>query len=257
MSLINEHWMSDLERFAKTLALRDIYIIADQGVLSNPLLDGIKRLSPPVQWFSLFQGQPEEQLLEVAPLMMRLEFACWQHRQWLQDLITAFDQTSGLMIFISPINFEVLASIMRNLADGAWEDRSGLVRFYDTRIFPVLVDKILTQQQKSWLLDSVYLWSYQDRDGKIRWLEGTFSLDITLAPENIKINFSDEQMMKLDIAIDAQQYTLSVNFDELFSSKEEKFNTLWDLGWQAYQEDYSGNLLSYYQQQLAQAGFVE
>ncbi len=253
MPSINEQWMNKLEQFTRALALHDVYIIADQCVLSNPLLDGIKRLSPPAQWFSLFQGQPEEQLLEMAPVLMRLEFTCWQHRQWLQDLMTAFEQTSGLLIFISPLDFETLASIMRNLADGAWEDRSGLVRFYDTGIFPVLMDKILTPEQKVWLLNPVYLWSYRDRDGKVCWLEGEFSLDIPLSPENIKINFSDEQMMKLDVAIDAQQCTQSEKFSELFSSKEEKFNALWNIGWQAHQENYSGNLLSWYEQQLTKS----
>ncbi len=77
MSLMNQEWMSKLEQFARKLALRDVYLIADQGVLDNPLLDGLNRLSPPVQWFSLYQGQPEEPLLEMAPLLMRLEPACW------------------------------------------------------------------------------------------------------------------------------------------------------------------------------------
>lgn len=251
MTLNNEQWMGKLEQFSSTLALRDLYIIADQGALSSPLLDGIKRLSPPAQWFSLFQGQPEEQLLDMAPVMMRLELACWQHRQWLQDLMTAFEQIPGLLIFISPLDFETLSSIMRNLADGEWEGRSGLVRFYDTRIFPVLINNILTEQQKAWLLNPVYLWSYRDRDGGVCWLEGGFSLDLSLSPENIKINFSDEQMMKLDVAIDAQQHTASEKFNELFSSQEEKFNTLWDMAWQAHQENFSGNLLSWYETHLA------
>ncbi|MDN8559108.1 DUF4123 domain-containing protein [Citrobacter werkmanii] len=250
MSLINQEWMGKLEQFARTMALRDVYLIADQGVLNNPLLDGMNRLSPPVQWFSLFQGQPEEQLLEMAPVIMRLELACWQHRQWLQDLMTAFEQTAGLLIFISPLDFSTLASMMRNLADGEWEGRSGLVRFYDTHLFPVLINQILTEEQKAWLLNPVYLWSYRDRDGKVCWLEGKCSLDLSLSPENIKINFTDEQMMKLDVAIDAQQYTFSEKFSSLFSSREEKFNTLWEMGWRAHQEDFSGSLLSWYEAQL-------
>lgn len=250
MTSTNEHWMSELERFARELDLRDIYLIADQGVLGNPLLDGISRLSPPVQWFSLFEGQPEAQLPEMAPLMMRLELACWQHRQWLQDLMTAFEHSSGLLIFISPLDFATLAGVMRNLTDGEWEGRSGLVRFYDTRIFPVLLNQILTPEQQAWLRDPVYLWSYRDRDGKVCWLEGEFSLERPLSAEKIKINFTDEQMMKLDVAIDAQQYTLSERFNTLFSSQEEKFNTLWEIGWQAHQENFSGHLLTWYESRL-------
>ena len=49
MSLMDQEWMSKLEQFARKLALRDVYLIADQGVLDNPLLDGLNRLSPPVR----------------------------------------------------------------------------------------------------------------------------------------------------------------------------------------------------------------
>lgn len=250
MSLTHQEWIAKLERNTRSQGLRDVYLIADQGVLSNPLLDGLLRLSPPVEWYSLFKGQPEELLLEMAPLMMRLELACWQHRQWLLDLMTAFEQKPGLLIFVSPLECSSLASIMRNLADGAWEARSGLVRFYDTRIFPVLVNNILTEEQKAWLIDSVYLWSYRDRDGKVCWLEGKCELEFSVLPEDIKINFTDEQMMKLDVAIDAQLLTPSVKFSTLFSSQEEKFNTLWELGWQAHQENFIGNLIDWYEMQL-------
>ena len=93
------------------------------------------------------------------------------------------------------------------------------------------------------VLEPVYLWSYRDRDNKICWLEGECSPVQATIPEAIKINFSDEQMMKLDVAIDAQQFTVSEKFST-FLPPEEKFNTLWQLGWQAHQQNFSGDLAS-------------
>lgn len=245
MSLTPQQWLGKLEQFARTFSLQDVYLIADQGTLNNPLLDGLKRLSPPVQWFSLYQGQPEEPLLEMAPLLIRLELTCWQHRQWISDLMTAFAHKPGLLVFLSPLDFSALAVHMRNLADGAWEDRSGLVRYYDTRMFPLLIAHVLNDEQKGWFLDPVYLWSYRDRDDKVCWLEGECSPDQIIIPEAIKINFSDEQMMKLDVAIDVQQFTVSAKFSTFFASQEDKFNTLWQLGWQAHQQNFVGDLASW------------
>ncbi|WP_261239717.1 hypothetical protein [Klebsiella aerogenes] len=54
-------------------------------------------------------------------------------------------------------------------------------------------------------------------------------------------------MMKLDVAIDAQQFTVSEKFSTFFTTQEEKFNTLWQLGWQAHQQNFSGDLASWFE----------
>lgn len=45
-------------------------------------------------------------------------------------------------------DFSSLAKHLQNLIIAEWEGRKGLMRFYDTRVFPALATSVLTEQQK-------------------------------------------------------------------------------------------------------------
>ncbi|SEK44531.1 protein of unknown function [Pseudomonas agarici] len=165
-------WQEHIERTCASVGLQQVNVLLDQADWNNCAVPALKMLRPQVPWFSLFSGTPEENLLGQAPLLMRLNLTHWQHKAWLEELLTQCATEARLLVVISPLPFDTLSQALQALSQVKWGARTGLLRYYDPRIFPLLTSAILTDNQRTEYLQAVNYWGWLDRDDQPQWLQG-------------------------------------------------------------------------------------
>ncbi|MBA1380984.1 DUF4123 domain-containing protein [Pseudomonas brassicacearum] len=237
-------WQDQIEHVCAAADASRVDLLLDQTGWNNCAIPALKQIRPEIPWHSLFSGTPEENLLEQAPLLMRLDLAHWQHRAWLEQLITHCATDARLLIAISPLPFDALSYALQALSQIRWGGHPGLLRYYDPRIFPLLISSILSDEQRIQYLLPVSYWTWLDRDDQPQWRRGASQArgSIEVPPF---VELSDEQCDLIGCISDAQQILNGGEFDHLEDSKEERFALLYRLAVQAGKENYFGNLNEY------------
>ena len=77
-------WQEQIEQVCASVAIQQVDLLLDQTAWNNCAIPALKMLSPEVPWFSLFSATPEANLLDQAPLLMRLDLTHWQNKAWLK-----------------------------------------------------------------------------------------------------------------------------------------------------------------------------
>lgn len=243
-------WLEQIEQVCTTAEVQQVDLLLDQAAWSKCAVPGLQQLSPKVPWFSLFTGMPEENLLDQAPLLMRLDLSIWQHKAWLEELIEHCAADARLMVLISPLPFEELSHAVQALSQMQWGGQAGLLRFYDPRIFPVLMNAILTGEQRAEFMQVACFWGWLDRDDQPQWLQSnclTKQRGIEVSPF---VELSDEQCEMIGRISDAQKLLGDGKFDHLDDSQERRFEMLYSIVMQASRENYFGDLGEYARQRL-------
>jgi hypothetical protein len=194
-------WFNLLEASCAQCSITCLDIIVEQVGCDTSLLPSVLSVEPPLLWYSLFTGLPEEGHLDVAPLLIRVDLAQPLQRHWLMGLMNALDGQPLLLVLASHWPFQTLAEHLGQCVDARNGGGSGLLRYYDPRLFPLLLSHLLPEQQQLWLRPVVF-WSWLDRDGAPRRLLGTSGM-----PESADtfgpIELSDSQLETLECASDA------------------------------------------------------
>ncbi|MNR19816.1 hypothetical protein D3C85_1366280 [compost metagenome] len=149
------------------------------------------------------------------------------------------------MVLISPLPFEVLSGALQALSQMTWGGQTGLLRYYDSRIFPLLMSSILTDAQRAEFLQVATYWGWLDRDKQPQWLPGTgqpHQGDIDVRPLR---ELDDQQFDRLGCISEAQQLLHGKNFEFLDESPERRFALLYSLALQASEENHFGELADY------------
>lgn len=237
-------WQKQIEHVCVTSDIPRVDLLLDQSDWNHCAIPALKQIRPEIPWHSLFSGTPEENLLEQAPLLIRLDLAHWQHRAWLEQLLTHCATDARLLVAISPLPFDALSQALQALSQMKWGGQPGLLRFYDPRVFPLLISSILSDEQRIQFLLPVSYWTWLDRDDEPQWRRGASQARGNIdTPPFVELN--DEQGDLIGCISDAQQMLNSGEFDHLESSKEERFALLYRLAVQAGKENYFGNLNEY------------
>ena len=238
-------WLQQIEQVCATVGIHQVDLLLDQAAWNNCAVPALQQLRPKVPWFSLFTGTPEENLLDQAPLLMRLDLSLWQHKAWLEELLGACAADARLLVVISPLPFEVLSHALQALSQMQWGGQAGLLRFYDPRIFPMLMASILTQEQREQYLQVACYWGWLDRDDQSQWLQGNCLKDQNTLDIRPFVDLSDEQCELIGRIADTQKLLNGGEFDHLEDSKERRFALLYSKVAQANQENYFGDLSDY------------
>ncbi len=126
----------------------------------------LERWSAP--YLSLFEGTPEESLIEIAPLLIPLRGLDAQARgkifEWTQKLAYAAPCLSWFETDAAPL--AVAEHLRRFHVVGLSEGQSMLMRWYDTRILPVWF-ACLTSAQAQAFVASTANWAYVNRFGEV------------------------------------------------------------------------------------------
>jgi hypothetical protein len=243
-------WLEQIEQVCASAEVQEVDLLLDQAAWSHCAVPGLQVLSPKAPWFSLFKGMPEEKLLDQAPLLMRLDLTIWQHRAWLEELIEHGASEARLMVLVSSLRFEELSHALQALFQMKRGGQAGLLRFYDPRIFPLLINTILTREQRAEFLQVARCWGWLDRDGQPQWLPGTRQKKQEGIQVSPFVELSNEQCARIKCIGEAQQLLTGGEFVHLDDSREQRFNLLHSLILQARQESYVGDFSDYVRKNL-------
>lgn len=243
MTDFHEHWLTQAENLCTRAGQGHIDVLADQAGWPSPLLEALRHLDPPVSWHSLFEGTPEEALDDQAPLLMRLHWTIWQHKAWLSELMLHFQGTPRLLLAITPLPFEQLTQHLHTLGDIQWGEQTGLLRFYDTRIFPLLFSHVLTPEQQTAFSHLAHLWSWAGRDGQIVWKAGSYAPGNMLSEKPDPICVDDAQIEMLGCISDAELLAKELNDGSM--TREQNFIQCLRAVSDASTKNYYGDLTAY------------
>lgn len=197
-------WFRQVESFCSASGLDYIDVLVDQAGTDHPLQNMIRQVSPAPDWFDLFRGTPESETIEYSPIVMRLHFALSSHRMWLDKLAEYFVDTPRLTLLISPLAFDLLSRHLQALSQVQWEEQTGLLRYYDNRVFPSLFTHVLTDEQRAAFTDIALFWSWINRDGDISWKVGSFLPERMLAEKPDISQVDDTQVGLMGCISDAE-----------------------------------------------------
>lgn len=243
-------WQEQIEHVCTTVSVHQVDLLFDQAAWHTSLVGALEQLRPVVPWFSLFSGTPEENLLEQAPLLMRLDLTHWQHKAWLEELVTHCAADARLLVVISPLSFGALSQALQALSQIRWGGQGGLLRYYDPRIFPLLMSSILKHDQQAEFRQLAFYWGWLDRDGQGRWLKGESVSGKNTVEVSPFLELSDEQFELIGCISDAQALLSCGGFNQVGRNKEQHFSLLYSLALQASQENYFGDLSEYVRSRL-------
>ncbi len=121
-----------------------------------------------VPYLSLFEATPEEQLIEIAPLLVPVngldENARAKLFAWAEDLAYRSPMLSWVESALSPQH--LAAHLRRYHVVGLSEGQSMLMRWYDTRILPIWLACLSAPQSLAFAAGTLQ-WQYVDRSGNI------------------------------------------------------------------------------------------
>lgn len=222
-------WPDFLQTLCAPASTTCVDIIIDQAGCTVPLLPSVQSVLPPLPWYSLFTGLPEAGADEYGPLLVRVDLSQPLQRLWLGGLMQALQGKSQLLALVSPWPFTTLAKHLSRCLEAGNGGCVGLLRYYDPRLFPLLLNSILEPQQRNAWLSPALFWSWLDLDGAPQCLPGTCGLPP--AGDGFKaLELTDLQVEALGCAGDA---VLAV--DELEAnlpsdwSHEQRFKTCYRL----------------------------
>lgn len=240
---LNGQWLEQAEFSALSSQLDYIDIIVDPVGSGQPLAESLSHLSPGVRWGSLFEGTPEEGLGDDSPFLVRLSWCEWQHKSWINELIRRYGAESRLLLLISPLVFDELKSHLTRLSQFFWEEQSGVLRFYDTRIFPELFNHVLTVEQQQCFTRITYYWSWLDRDLRQMWKRGNVDADDGSLSDSESIYITDKQFDMIGCISDAEVYSRTSENENL--SREANFQYYLRVSLDASQNGFLGELKDY------------
>lgn len=195
-------WVDLLEKACAKVSGNCLDIIIDQAGSGTAVLASVRSLKPPLLWYSLFTGLPEEGMEYEAPLLVRIDLADPLQRQWLLGLMRYLDGQPRLLALVSPWPFPALAEHLVRCLEVSNGGYVGVLRYHDPRLFPLLFSHVLQpEQQHPWLCPAMF-WSWLDQDRAPKRLAGALTAPVSADDFNI-IELSDSQLEVLGCAADA------------------------------------------------------
>ncbi|WP_262923804.1 MULTISPECIES: DUF4123 domain-containing protein [Pseudomonas] len=244
-------WLEQIEYTASEVGLHHVDLLLDQTGWPSSAIPTVQRVNPPIPWFSLFSGTPEEPLMDQGPLLMRLDLQQWQHKAWLEDFIEHAGKDSRLLLLVSPQPFEDLSLVLQGLSRMQVGGQPGLLRYYDPRVFPRMLADILDDQQRESFLQVTSFWSWLDRDGQPQWWQGS----CIAAPRPLDVSeplaLTDAQFESFGWISNAQKLMAERLLDSSGLNQEQLFSQLYGLARKASDEGHVGEFKDYVAQHLA------
>ncbi len=193
-------WIEEVATTCRTSGTDYLDVILEQAGLDFSVIPALNLLT--VEWQSLYHGLPEEFIVDDAPLIARVILDDTQQMQWLYEISQQAAAQAPLLLLCSAWPFSTLAGWLTQCIDITQEGRGGILRFYDTRIFPLLFSHVLTVQQQRSLLRPALFWAWQDMDGSSCAINGIGKPPLR-GEKSQKTDLSDCQLDRLMCVCDA------------------------------------------------------
>lgn len=192
----------------------NLYLLADHAGL--PELSRKLRENG-IVWTNVFGDDRRPELTAASPLLFEVSISAGKptKRQLLQWLNEHGRFSWSLLLIASRLELRDLAKGLAKRCDGVLSEGEAIViRYFDTRVFPQLMEVMAEDERSTWLGIASHWW-FIDRDGEITHLTSTSSdVDRFQSPMHI----SDDQMSRLLEAseIDQVAYLLETRLPEQF-----------------------------------------
>jgi hypothetical protein len=195
-------WLDMLQNDCTHTPGLHLHFIVDQCGSGLQLLPGIVSVFSSKVVHSLFTGLPEAHLTDLAPLLVQVDFSESLQRQWFAHLLEVIDPSVRVLALHSLWPFADLANYLGRCLNASNGGVSHLFRFYDPRLFPLLVGQVLDTAQRQQLLRPVMSWNWLDRDGVSQRLTG-LAESPELAQSVSPFELTDAQMETFGCVCDA------------------------------------------------------
>lgn len=195
-------WLELLEAACAEVPTPFLDLIIDQAAGDRPLIPVVKAVHPSLPWRSLFTGLPEEGAEELAPLLVRVDLRQSIQRSWLRGLLNEAAGKPQVLTLGSTWSFDALATYLGRCLEARNGGQLGLLRYYDPRLFLLLIRDVLEPEQRRQVLRPAVFWSWPDHDGVPCRLLGLGEPEESAAAFE-RIELSDPQIDTLMCASDA------------------------------------------------------
>ncbi|CAN1605923.1 DUF4123 domain-containing protein [Pseudomonas mediterranea] len=200
-------WLQHLYVQAKACGLAHMDLLINCALFDYPLLRRLNELTPSPRYRLLLQDSPERAFADQGPVLVRVLLFNTAQRRWLTDFIQSCYRHSRVLALFSRWSFDALGERLGRCTQAEWAQgrRSGVLRYYDTRLFRVLCE-LLDPDQLRMLHEGVIHWQWIDRDGKACRMAG-FDVRQREAVRGAPVlRLSDEQVTGVGVLSDAQQW---------------------------------------------------
>lgn len=243
-------WVHQLAEMSRAMQQEHVDVFVDQAVGNVSIFRLVPLIASNIPWFSLLTGTPEESQLHQAPILMRVQLNDWRHMAFLNELAAREEAMQDMLALITPVPFEWLCEMAQGWSQTVSGDRSGILRFYDPRVFPTLVNAVLDPAQQRRFLELALCWSWLDRDRQVAWQSGTYLCDDRAHAPAAPMILSDDQLDGLGCIGDAHGLLNTVQ--DLFpqENRQARFARCYWLALQARSEDCFDDMKAYAQLKL-------
>lgn len=199
-------WLGELQHSAAQARLPYLDLLVDANNLEFPLAERLSGLEQPILQAAILQHTPEHQIAQSGPWLLRLDNANAQHLQLLTDLADAPRGNQHLLALTSPWDFHELSVHLGHCTQAEWNDgrSSGLLRYYDPRLF-IAVSEALNPQQ-AWFHAPVIAWHWRDRDSEMQQLAGHLQRSAELPSPLPSLRLERAQVVQLQAWSLAERY---------------------------------------------------
>ncbi|MCO6060472.1 DUF4123 domain-containing protein [Pseudomonas sp. MOB-449] len=233
-------WLELLEAACAEVPTSCLDLIIDQAAGDLPVIPALQAVHPPLPWRSLFSGLPEAGAEDLAPLLLRVDLHLPLQRQWLHGLLSELASKPQVLALATTWTFDILADYLGRCLEARNGGQLGLLRYYDPRLFPLLISQVLEPEQQRQLLRPAVFWSWADQDGLPRRLLG-HGEPVDNAGAFKLIELSDEQVDTLLCASDATRALAKLQaIDTAGRSAQQRFQ----LAYAAMREASAAHLLA-------------
>ncbi|MDR8016677.1 DUF4123 domain-containing protein [Ectopseudomonas guguanensis] len=188
---------------------------------SSYSLETLRALPTPPDQALLLEGLPESKLAEQGPVLLRFDWRDNGQRSALADLTATLFPQQRLLALLSPWPFERLAAHLAYHLQAEWNQgrSSGLLRFYDPRLFLAYCETLDPQQARLFHAPA-YGWHWLDRDEAHAQLAGMPmpAREVELPEQMLQLNnpqvamlvaWTSAELMRRDYDLQPQDYALA------------------------------------------------
>ena len=192
-----KEWLHHLLGEARSAGIDHLDLLLNGAVLPEALLPPLLALSPAPECQWLLEHTPEQALAHQGPLLLRIALGDQAHIAATTHLFTAVHAQFCVLALISRWPFDKLAVQLRGATQATWNKgaSSGVLRYYDTRLFRHFCEQ-LEPQQLGQFHAPVSQWHWIDHDGKQASLSG-FDARIQEQSGLTGLSLSDDQVQHL------------------------------------------------------------
>jgi hypothetical protein len=197
--------LTHLKTLADESQLDHLDVIIDATAFDYPLQQRLAELQPQLQHVLLLAGTPENALAVDGPVLIRV---FWEHTQqikWLGEFLRFPETYSRALVTLSHWPFEALTEHLRHYTQAHWGKCSGILRYYDTRMFKHISGLFRDNVEDDFRAAAIS-WHWTDRDGKQQSTHGRNRTFGTFTPLRMPLMLDEGQVSSIQRRTAAEQW---------------------------------------------------